>query len=295
MNGLDYVFWPAPVRLHAFEDHVRAAAAGGFTSLAITATTYSDARRRGMSNSDIVAFAADHGVPLRHLDTLTTWAPNQLTPEDFDAEMNERWATTIDYGLDMCAELGLKQILATAAYLRDAVPISQLVDGFGDLCERAAKIGVWVDLEPMPFFGCNNVAAAWAVVGGAAQENSGILMDTWHFYKAGDQALEVLDAIPGKHFRTMQINDAPLAQITPKLIDDTIMHRRWPGHGELPVQEFVRKVYEKGHLHAVGQEVFSLEADAMSPVEAGRIAGETTWALLKSVGIPVPARPATAG
>ena len=294
MIELDYVFWPAPVRLHPFETHVRAAAAGGFTSLAITATTYADARKRSMSNADIVGFAADHGVLLRHLDTLTTWAPNQLSPDDFDAEMNERWATTIEYGLEMCAELGLKQILATAAYLPNAVPLGQLIEGFGRLCEEANKIGVWVDLEPMPFFGCNNVAAAWSVVGGAAQENSGILLDTWHFYKAGDQTLEVIDPIPGKYFRTMQVNDAPLAQITPKLIDDTIMYRRWPGQGELPVQEFVRKVFEKGGLKAVGQEVFSLEADAMDPDEAGRIAGRTTWAMLESVGIPTPSQTTSA-
>ena len=49
MADLDLVFWPAPVRRHPFEAHVRAAAAGGFTALAIAATTYAEARARGLS------------------------------------------------------------------------------------------------------------------------------------------------------------------------------------------------------------------------------------------------------
>lgn len=285
MAVLDLVFWPAPVRLLPFEDHVRAASAGGFSSLAIASTTYSEARARGLSITDMKRIAEDGGTPLRHLDTLTTWAPVQLD-YPFDKELSERVNTTIDRGLDICAELGLVQILATAGYLKGGVPLQQLIDGFGNLCSRAAKVGIWVDLEPMPFFGCDTVAAAWAVVGGAAQDNSGILMDTWHFYKAG-QTLDAIADIPERYFHTMQINDAPIAQISDTLIEDTIKYRRWPGQGELPVTEFIQAVFAKGGLAAVGQEVFSLEADQMSPEVAGRIAGETTWAALKKAGIPI--------
>ncbi len=289
MELLDLVFWPAPVRRHPFEAHVRAAAAGGFTSLAIASTTFSQARARGLSAAGMRRMAEDHGIALRHLDTLTTWAPSQLDPGDFDDEMNERWNTPLDRGLEICAELGLVQILATAAYRKDAVPLQQLIDGFGDLCERAAKLGVWVDLESMPFFGCPTVAAAWAVVGGAAQANSGILMDCWHFFKAG-QTLGDLSGIPGRCLRTMQVSDAPAAQVTATLIDDTIKHRRWPGQGELPVTDFIHAVHAKGGLKAIGQEVFNLEADAMPPEQAGRIAGETTWAAFRQAGVPVPPR-----
>lgn len=105
--------------------------------------------------------------------------------------------------------MGLKSILACAAYSEGAVVAEQLIDGFAELCQRAARIDVWVDLEPMPFFGCDDVAAAWAVVGQGGQCNSGILIDTWHFYEASHYTLEVLDDIPGQYFRTMQINDTP--------------------------------------------------------------------------------------
>jgi hypothetical protein len=32
---IDYVFWPASVRRHAFREHLKAAEAGGFASLAV--------------------------------------------------------------------------------------------------------------------------------------------------------------------------------------------------------------------------------------------------------------------
>ena len=293
MEPLDLVFWPAPVRMHPFEAHVRAAAAGGFTSLAVAPTTFTQARAHGLSAAGMKAMAGDHGIRLRHLDTLTSWAPFQLDPGDFDQEMNERWTTPLDRGLEICAELGLVQILATAAYQKGAVPLQQLIDGFGGLCQRAAKLGVWVDLEPMLFFGCPTVADAWAVVGGAAQENGGILMDSWHFFKAG-QSLDALDGIPGRCLRTMQISDAPARQVSAKLIDDTIKHRRWPGQGELPITEFIQAVHAKGHLQAIGQEVFSLEADAMPPEDAGRIAGRTAWDAFRRAGVPIPPRDGTA-
>lgn len=233
------------------------------------------------------AIAANAGAPLRHLDTLTAWAPFQLDPGDFDREMNERWTTPVERGLAICAELGLRQILATATYRPGAVPLPQLIDGFGDLCARAARLGIWVDLEPMPFFGCPTVATAWEVVRSAAQPNSGVLVDSWHFFKAG-QTVEALADVPGHCLRTMQISDAPLRQIGPTLIGDMMEHRRWPGQGELPVADLIRAVAAKEHLRAVGQEVFSLEADAVTPEGAGRIAGETTWAVVRVAGVAVP-------
>jgi sugar phosphate isomerase/epimerase len=286
-QSMEYTFWPAPVRLHPFEDHVKAAAAGGFTALAIAPTTYFDAVRRGLTGKDMKAMAEDRGVPLRNLDTLTTWAPFELADE-FDEEMNARWSTSLDRALDACAELGLTQILATAAYRKNGVPLQQLVDGFGGLCDRAGAYGIWIDLEPMPFFGCDTVTAAWDIVRNSDSANSGILMDTWHFYKAGCQTLDVIDDIPGWRFRTMQINDAPLAQISASLFEDTIKHRRFPGQGELPVTDFIRAVYAKGGLTSIGQEVFCLEADAMTPEDAGRLAGRTTFEALTLAGVPVP-------
>ena len=284
---IDFAFWPAPVRKLPFADHVKAAAAGGFTSLAIAPTTYDAALRSGLSAKDMLALAEDEGVALRHLDTVTTWAPVQIDEHDFDTEMNRLWRVSVDRALEVCDALGLRQILATAAYQKDRVPLAQLVDGFGSLCDRAAERDIWVDLEPMPFFGCPTVADAMAVVGGADRPNAGVMMDSWHFFKAG-QSIADLDAVPGERIRTIQLSDAPRRQIERKLIDDTMKHRRWPGEGELPLVDYVRALSAKGRLRTVGEEVFSQEADAVDAETAGRRAGRTTRAVLAAAGVRVP-------
>ena len=70
--------------------------------------------------------------------------------------------------------------------------------------------------------------------------------------------------------------------------EETVNHRRWPGQAELPLVEFIRAVQAKGALAAVGQEVFSEEADALSPEEAGRVGGETTRSILRAARVTVP-------
>ena len=284
--ALDFAFWAAPVRKRPFADHLRAAAAGGFTSLAVAPTTYDDTLAQGTTARDMLAMASDHGVVLRHLDTVTSWAPFQLDEGAFDPEMNRRWHVSVDHALEVCDALGLSQILATAAYRKDGVPLQQLVDGFGALCDRAAASGIWVDLEPMPFFGCPTVADAMAVVGGAARSNAGVLMDSWHFFKA-EQTIADLATAPGDRIRTVQLSDAPRRQIEAKLIDDTMKHRRWPGEGELPLVEWLRALLAKGDVRTIGEEVFSLKADAMKPEAAGRKAGETTRNVLAAAGVEI--------
>ena len=71
-----------------------------------------------------------------------------------------------------------------------------------------------------------------------------------------------------------------------------MQHRRWPGEGELPLVEFVQALLAKGQVRTIGEEVFSLEADAMDAGSAGRKAGETTRAMLAAAGLTIPVRQA---
>ena len=287
---MSYEFWPATIRSRSLQEHVEAAVAGRFTSLAISPSTYYDALDAGMSAKDVKSYAADRGVPFRHLDSLTTWAP---ASGSFDDEMDEdlrlRWAMSVDSALELCDALGLQAILACAAYDQGTVAPNRLAEGFADLCSRAAAQGIRIDLEPMPFFGCVDLADAWSIVSDAGEpENAGILLDTWHFYKAKPD-LALLATLPGRLFRTVQLDDAPLRLVGENLLEDTLNHRNFPGQGELPVTEFIQAVFAKGYVDCVGPEVFTHEADAMTSAEVGRIAGDTTFAALRAAGISAPA------
>jgi sugar phosphate isomerase/epimerase len=162
--------------------------------------------------------------------------------------------------------------------------LSQAIDGFGHLCERAAKQGLWVDLEFMPFWGVPDLGSAWAIVGAAAQNNSGILIDTWHFARTKID-LDLLASIPGKHFAGVQVGDATKIVRGDTLLDDRTRYCEFPGEGEMPIIEMLRAIAAKGHLRHIGPEIYSDAADELSPVDAGRKSGFTLANVLKAANI----------
>jgi len=288
-DGIDYVFWPAAVRKYAFREQVAAAVAGGFTSLAIAPNTVRDTMRTGMSFAAIRAYAADRGVPLSYLDSLTSWTPNWFA-SDFDAHMRDRHEFSVGQALEMCSELGLRGILAVAGYDKNSLNQDVLIEGFQNLCSRADKIGVRVDLEFMPFWGLPDLASAWAIVGPAQCPNAGITVDTWHFSK-GNPDFDLLKRLPGELFVSVQVNDGFKRQVSGSLFEDTIRYRKFPGEGDLPTVEILKILNAKGHLRSIGPEVFSDEANAMTPEEAGRKCASTLRNVLDIAGISLPESP----
>lgn len=288
MNNVDLVFWSAAARTHDFKGHVAAAKAGGFTSMAIAPEVYQTSLEDGISPKDMRAMAEDAGAPLRYLDSLTDWAPIR-TPTECSADLRARFDVPTDYCFRMCEKLGLNSILAVAGFDPGRCELSQLIDGFGKLCDRAKGEGYWIDLEFMPFWGMPKLSDAWAILKGADPDNAGILVDVWHFSK-GAYELDLLRSIPGKYLRGMQIDDGVMRQVGSSLFDDTSNHRNFPGEGEMAVVEIISMIAAKGHLAHVGPEVFSLEADALSPVDVGRRCGDTTRDVLRRAGVPFEVR-----
>jgi sugar phosphate isomerase/epimerase len=206
-------------------------------------------------------------------------------PSEINPELRERFDVSADECFAICEALGLKSILAVAGYDKNALPLEVLIEGFGRLCDRAERQGLWVDLEFMPFWGLPDLASAWAIVDGAKRKNAGKMVDTWHFSK-GNLDFELLRSLPGEQFVSVQVADGMIRQrgVTP--FEDTVRFRKFPGEGELPVIEILKILYEKGHLRHVGPEVFSDEADSLSPFVAGKRSAESLWRVLQAAGIP---------
>ncbi|MGQ7932543.1 sugar phosphate isomerase/epimerase family protein [Paraburkholderia sp. D1E] len=289
MNHIeDLVFWSACVRLKPFREHVEAAAAGGFTSMSIAPDTYRDARKAGMSGLEIRNLAEEAGVPIRHFDTLSSWAPIRVPP-NASREMRERFDVSMDEALDICAELDISTILAVAGYPPGSIPHDVLVEGFADLCDRVAAAGVWVDLEFMPILGLPTLEAAWSIVSEAARPNSGVLVDTWHFVKGGS-SLETLKKIDSRYLRSMQLSDGFIAMRGEDLVDDMLSWREFPGEGQLNVLQTLNAVEAAGSLTRIGCEVFSHRANAMTARKAGTRSGTTTRRILVEAGLDVHGR-----
>jgi len=283
--SVDLVFWSAAVRNYGFKQHVEAAKAGNFTSMAIAPEVYQTALEEGISPSEMRKMAEDAGAPLRYLDSLADWAPRRV-PTECSPDLRARFDVPTDYCFRMCDKLGLTSILAVPGFDAGDCELPQLVDGFGKLCDRARVEGYWVDLEFMPFRGMANLSDAWHILNGVRPANAGILVDVWHFSK-GAYDMELLRAIPGEYLVGMQVDDGVFHQVGTSLFDDTSNYRNFPGEGEMDVVEIIDVIAKKGHLRHVGPEVFSLEADALSPQAVGRRCGETTRKVLSDAGVSI--------
>jgi len=64
-----------------------------------------------------------------------------------------------------------------------SVSIGGLADAFGRLCDQALSIGVYVQLELIPMTVVRDIATAWQIIQAADRANSGLVFDTWHFYR----------------------------------------------------------------------------------------------------------------
>lgn len=279
---LDLVFWPSMVRTHPFEDHVRTAAAGGFTSLAILPQTYAETVARGLSAADMRAMAADAGVPLRHLDSVTAWAPIRY-PEDATPALKYRFDWSADDMLRMAEALGLTTMTAAAIFEPGRVNEDALIEGFAAFCKRAEGIGVRVDLEFLAFFAITDPLTAWRIVEASGAPNAAVMVDTWHTTKMHTD-LAMLDQIPADRIAHVQIADGWRAMQGPSMLYDAAHHREFAGDGDLPWRAVLRVLAGRGGTVSIGPEVFSDKVDAMPLDEIARRAGETTRMALADTG-----------
>jgi len=283
---VEHVFWHGSIGGDRWADHVRAAQAGGFSSLAIDPRTFLNARELGQSVRDVAGLAHSAGLAVRHLDIVTNWA-SPPTPEQRPPSL-KRFDIPVEQCFEIVDALGLATINAIPAFHLSTMEVPQLIDCFGALCETAARHSAWVDLEFMPFWGVPDLATAWAIVQGANQPNSGILVDTWHFCR-GKPDWDLLADIPAEKVVSVQLADAAAAQIGPDLYADNKNHRLFVGEGELPVGRVLAILAAKGRLQRVGPEVFSGAAATMEPAAAGRRAATGSMLALEEAGLRVAA------
>jgi sugar phosphate isomerase/epimerase len=126
----------------------------------------------------------------------------------------------------------------------DSGDLRRAAAGFRELCQYANELGLTLALE---FVGISpsihNMYQAQEVIELAgAPPNSGIALDSYHFF-AGGSTLKDLDAIPVSQILTVHLADGPADLSDPSLELD----RQMPGEGKLPLVEFVQILHEKGY------------------------------------------------
>jgi sugar phosphate isomerase/epimerase len=277
-DSRNVVMWEGTVRAHDYIGQLTATAEAGFGRLALTPHALRSAVAALGDAASVLAAAGDHGVELSHLDTVTGWAPIRV-PTGADADLRRRFDFTVDECLALVDTFGIRNILAVAVFDHDAVPFDDVIRGFGDLCDRARARDVHVDLEFMPFWGVPDLHTACRIIEAANRDNSGIMVDTWHFAR-GVPDLHLLAHTPAGVPLSVQVADGSKTPIGLDPVEETLHHRTLPGQGQLPLTDILQAILQHGEPRAFGPEVFSDELDKFAPVQAGRLIGRSIRTIL---------------
>jgi sugar phosphate isomerase/epimerase len=163
-------------------------------------------------------------------------------------------------------------------FYRSPCPMPRLIDEFSALCTEAARRGIMIVYELMPHSVIESLAAARALVEGAAQSNGGIIFDLWHIVKLGIPYEEVM-SFPAAYFKALEINDGYLK--TPQgmdIVTETTSHRKLCGRGEFDIQGFLSKLSASPYKGPVGIEVLSQELRSWDLEKTAVTAYDTTIA-----------------
>jgi 2-keto-myo-inositol isomerase len=153
---------------------------------------------------------------------------------------------------------------------------------YGAMVDVAAEYGVGVAVEFMgfPWAAIRDVAGALSVVQRANRPNTGIIIDTAHFY-AGDSTLESIKNMAPDKLVVLHINDLEPGVAKPDILDG---HRLYPGDGILPLDDIIGAVRATGWDGVLSVELFREAYWQLDPLSVAREAKSKSQAAWKRAG-----------
>ena len=191
-----------------FGERVDAAQQAGFDAISLFPQQYLRAKNKErLTPSDMREILAGRGITMDEVDPLLDWFGSAAS-------------TSENLMFDMAGELGARSVNTPTAFAPD-IELPKLTAALVRLCERANSHGLRIDLEFLPWTIVPNLRTALQVVEDAGQENLGITLDVWHFFRGGDAVTTLLGLAPHEAARitNLQLNDAPAARRPQKLSD----------------------------------------------------------------------------
>jgi sugar phosphate isomerase/epimerase len=261
------ILWSATLGPASLRERIEAAAANGYHGITVRPHDIGELRRDARDVARVCADGRERGVEHLVLEALSAWYDHEPAPDWFPSA-----AETIEDHLRAAEAFGCTDLNVVAPLRTASETTESLTERFAVVCDRCAEAGLAVHLEFTPFPPIGSLATAWEIVRGAARTNGGILFDTWHFFR-GVPDLDLLAGVPGERIFSVQVSDgAP--ELRESLVKDTFRHRLLPGEGTFDLLGVLRVLRRTGGLNLVGPEVLSTELDALSAIEAARLAGE---------------------
>jgi sugar phosphate isomerase/epimerase len=260
-------------RFGAFDERVAAAGAAGFAGIGLFAPEYARLRdEEGRTAKDLGRQLGDHGLVLAEIETVHGWASTGETA----AESRRRE----DLAYELADELGVRYLQAIGPY---EGTVTEAVDAFGELCDRAHAHGLLVGIEWLPYTNIATAADALAIVESAGRPNGGYCVDIWHHRRGADDDLLIED-LPAERVFAVQMDDGPRRPQLDDYKQDCLANRVPPGEGEFDCVAFVHLLQEIGVRAPISLEVCSTELWAAPASEAATRAADAMRAVLAAAG-----------
>lgn len=234
-----------------FRERVAGAAAAGFEGIGLRAENYWDAQDAGLDTGVMAEIAAAAGVPVLEVEYLTGWG----AAADRNPEQQRKERTVVE----MAHAFGVRHMNAG---LLEHLPVDQITEAFAGLCDRVGA-DLTVALEFMPYSGVPDLATAWQVVRDAGRANGALIVDVWHWARAG-MTEDDLASVPAESIVAVQLCDVLAEPMTPSRTE-SLGHRLPPGHGHGDAAGLVRAL----HNHGVTPTVVTVEVISDALVAGG--------------------------
>ena len=146
-------------------------------------------------------------------------------------------------------------------------PMDEVAACFKTLCQGAGDAGLQVSMEFLPWTGIADLATAWEILQRADCDNSGIMVDTWHWYRQpGGPNPDLLRQIPSEKLRVVQLCDA-VAELPDDMdiATETMTARLLPGEGAVDFAEVLGIITGSGATPIWFPEVFSTPLATAGP------------------------------
>lgn len=251
-----------------FEERVKAAADAGYEGIGLRAETYVDALAEGLHDEDILDILDKYNIKVTEVEYITLWAEETIP---YELKYKEQVC------FHMCDLFGVEHINIG---LMETYPVEHDAKKLAELCQRAGdRI---IGLEPMPYSGVPDFETAKAIVKQSGAKNAKIILDTWHWVRAG-QDYRKLTPEEAEMVISIQVNDAYTRPYAKSILRNESMHDRLAaGTGANDTAGFVKMIKESGiDPKVIGVEVISDEILSRGVDEAAKYTFDTTVDVLK--------------
>lgn len=246
---------------------VQAAAIAGFKGIGWRLDDFENAESEGFDESKVIEILNSSGISASEIEFFRNWVglENQRAYRDKEGKL-----------FDLAKKVGAKHI--NVAVFEDE-PFEKVVGSFTLLCRRASESNLLVQLEFMPYTpAINTFQKAWDVVRESNEENSGLLIDAWHWARTHSTE-EMLTAVPAERVTGIQLSDIlnePMADSH----QESLHFRRIPGTGSFNLPAFLNMLSNYGVKADLSVEILSDELDKLPSLKAASDAAEYTRLVL---------------